>query len=230
MKRLEGLEPISQESVPAMIAAQLRKQIGQGSLTPGAQLVEVDIAGGLGVSRGPVREAIQRLTQEGLLVSVRNRGVFVAEFSNADIRDIYEARTAIEKAAANLLLLAARSGHASQELLKRVEAMEAASLAHDDEAMSEADIAFHETLVAMASSPRLSRMHGTLLTETRMCLNRLEGRYQDEAVRVAEHRAIAEAFCDGDRELVMARLDAHKEDALKRLLPSLEGAPLEQSA
>lgn len=229
MKRRESLEPLAQESVPAMIAAQLRSLIAQGVMPPGAQLVEMEIAGKLAVSRGPVREAIQRLTQEGLLVSIRNRGVFVAEFGEADIKDIYQARTAVEKAAADVLL-ASDFQRAGQELLECVEAMEAARGAGDAEAMSEADIAFHESLVAMAASPRLSRIHGTLLTETRMCLNRLEGRYADEAVRVAEHRAIAEAMRDGDHALVMARLDAHKDDALERLLPHGVETPLVQSA
>lgn len=229
MKRREGLQRLSQESTPALIAAQLRKHISQGDMAPGSQLIEMDIAGELGVSRGPVREAIQRLTQEGLLLSVRNRGVFVAEFGEADIRDIYEARTAVEKAAAGLLVAGdyERSGH---ELLERVAAMEAAWKSGDAEAMSEADIAFHEKLVAMASSPRLARMHGTLLTETRMCLNRLEGRYSDESVRVAEHRGIAEALRDGRGDLAMKLLDAHKDDALARLLPENLPDGLSQSA
>ncbi len=226
MKLNEGFQPISQESTPALIAAQLRQHISKGSMAPGEQLVEMDIAGALGVSRGPIREAIQRLTQEGLLVSVRNRGVFVAEFGEADIRDIYEARTAVEKAAAGLLI-STDYVRAASELLEKVQDMEAARLNGDAEAMSEADVAFHEKLVAMASSPRLSRMHGTLLTETRMCLNRLEGRYVDESVRVAEHRHIAEALRDGNRNLLMELLDGHKDDALARLLtekPSLTSA------
>lgn len=229
MQRREGLQPISQESTPALIAAQLREQISNGSMASGSQLVEMDIAGALGVSRGPVREAIQRLTQEGLLVSVRNRGVFVAEFGEADIRDIYEARTAVEKAAAGLLI-SADYVQAATDLLENVQDMEAARLGGDPEAMSEADIAFHEKLVAMASSPRLSKMHGTLLTETRMCLNRLEGRYLDESVRVAEHRHIAEALRDGDRDLIMRLLDGHKYDALARLLTDTPAAPSVRTA
>ena len=50
-------------------------------MPPGAQLGEADLARELGVSRGPLREGIQRLTQEGLLVSIRNRGVFVIEMT-----------------------------------------------------------------------------------------------------------------------------------------------------
>lgn len=218
MKNRQVLQPITQESTPSLIAAQLRRHISNGTLAPGAQLVEMDIARELGVSRGPVREAIQRLTQEGILVSIRNKGVFVAEFGEDDLRDVYEARTAIEKAAAGMLL----SGdyfHGGEELLGCVARMEEARVSGDPAAMTKADRAFHERLVEMAGSPRLSRMHTTLLTETRMCLNRFDGRYEDESVRVVEHRGLAEALREGKRDLVAERLDAHKVDALARLLP-----------
>ncbi|WP_077488688.1 GntR family transcriptional regulator [Sinomonas mesophila] len=211
------LQPIARESTPCLIAAQLRQHIAEGALAPGEQLVEMEIAHELGVSRGPVREAIQRLTQEGLVVSIRNKGVFVSEFEAEDLLDIYEARTAVEKSAA-LLLCSRDRLRAGDELLRCVERMAEASTAEDLGAMSEADIAFHEKLVEMAASPRLSRMHATLLTETRMCLNRLEGRYNDESIRVSEHRGIAEAIREGNEDLAMRRLELHKEDALGRLL------------
>lgn len=216
MNTPEGLKPIRQESTPSLIAAQLRRLMGQGALEPGTQLVEMDIARELGVSRGPVREAIQRLTQEGLLISIRNRGVFVSELGANDLREIYEVRTALEKAAVGILLKSDPAS-AAEALLECVQRMREARLAGDSEAMTEADLEFHERLVSSASSRRLSRMHGTLLTETRMCLNRLEGSYADEAERVEEHRAIAEALRDGKSE-VMELLDAHKDDALSRLV------------
>lgn len=223
MKSSRTLEPIIQESTPSLIAGQLRRHIAEGDLAPGAQLVEADIARELGVSRGPIREAIQRLTQEGLLLNIRNRGVFVTEFSESDLRDIYEARTAVEKGAMEILAEGDYS-LAGEELLRCVEQMDEARVAGHELGVSEADIAFHEKLVELAASPRLSRMHATLLTETRMCLNRLQGRYEDEAVRVAEHRGIAEALRDGKRDLVMDRLDAHKQDALARLIPVHEAS------
>src|SRR5699024_3616258 len=76
-----GLEPVVQESTPSLIARALRRGIADGSLAPGTQLGEAALARSLGVSRGPLREAMQRLTQEGLLVSHRNRGLFVADLT-----------------------------------------------------------------------------------------------------------------------------------------------------
>ena len=73
------LDPVDRESTPSIIARKLRNAISHGDLAPGTQLAEAELARELGVSRGPLREAMQRLTQEGLLLSIRNRGLFVIE-------------------------------------------------------------------------------------------------------------------------------------------------------
>lgn len=65
---------------------------------------EAELAKELGVSRGPLREAMQRLTQEGLLISIRNRGLFVITMTEAEVRDMYVARTAVERAASEVIL------------------------------------------------------------------------------------------------------------------------------
>ena len=84
--------PLVQESTPSIIAEKLRQAIAHGELKPGAQLGEAELARQLGVSRGPLREGMQRLTQEGLLVSIRNRGLFVIDMTPEDVRDMYSAR------------------------------------------------------------------------------------------------------------------------------------------
>ena len=93
-----------QESTAAIIASRLRKAIRDGELPAGAQLGEAQLARELGVSRGPLREGMQRLTQEGLVISIRNRGLFVVELTADDVRDVYVARSAVERAAAQLVL------------------------------------------------------------------------------------------------------------------------------
>jgi DNA-binding GntR family transcriptional regulator len=210
------LQPVVQETTPALIARQLRRAIGQGELAPGQQLNETELSRSLGVSRGPLREAMQRLTQEGLLVSIRNRGVFVIEVTDDDVRDMYLARTAVERAAAARLVQLDPAG-ASGRLLEAVQAMSAAAERNDADALTEADVDFHALLVSLAGSPRLSRMHTTLMIETRMCITALETRYSSHSVRAEEHLAIAHAVRDADAERVDRLLVAHMEDALGRL-------------
>jgi DNA-binding GntR family transcriptional regulator len=205
--------PLAQESTPSIIADKLRQAIAHGELKPGAQLGEADLARKMGVSRGPLREGMQRLTQEGLLVSIRNRGLFVIDMTPDDIRDMYIAREAIERAAARKILDGDYKA-AGDELLQIVDQMAAAETPAE---VSELDIAFHERLLRLARSRRLSRMHQTFITETRMCIHALDESYAKSEVRDTEHRALASAIRKGDRELTDRLLIAHMDDAVRRL-------------
>ena len=205
--------PLIQESTPSIIADKLRQAIGHGELKPGAQLGEAELARKLGVSRGPLREGMQRLTQEGLLVSIRNRGLFVVDMTPDDIRDMYLARQAVESAAAHKILDADHAT-AGDVLMAIVQQMAGAATPAD---VSELDISFHERLVQLACSPRLSRMHQTFITETRMCIHALDSTYATSEVRGDEHRALANAIRSGDRVLTNRLLVAHMDDAIARL-------------
>ncbi|RNL55939.1 GntR family transcriptional regulator [Arthrobacter oryzae] len=212
------LDPVVQESTPAIIARKIRDAIARGDFTPGVQLAEAELAKELGVSRGPLREAMQRLTQEGLLVSHRNRGLFVVSMDQDDFRDIYLARSAVEAAAITQVTRTDPEGNAAK-LMEAVREMENAAATPDGEAITEADMRFHALLVQLSGSPRLKKMHDTLLTETQMCLNALKSTYETADNRIAEHRGIAEAISRGDADLAEKLMSEHMDDALMRLIP-----------
>lgn len=217
------LQPVVQETTPALIARQLRSAIGQGELAPGEQLNEAELSRHLGVSRGPLREAMQRLTQEGLLVSIRNRGVFVIQFTDDDVRDMYLARAAVERAAAaRVIELDAASG--GQRLLDVAEHMREAAENDDAGALTDADVQFHALLVSLAESPRLSRMHDTLMVETKMCISALASRYSSHDVRYEEHHEIARAIQEGNSGKADLLLVEHMDDAVARLTEAPEVA------
>jgi DNA-binding GntR family transcriptional regulator len=215
---LADIEPVSRESTAGIIARQLREAIMNGSLPPGSQLGETELAARFQVSRGPLREAMQRLVSEGLLRSERHRGLFVIDLEPADVYDIYTARSAIERAAAVRIVRRDRE-KAAAILDEAVEAMAAAADDDDPTALSEADLRFHEALINSSDSPRLIRMARTLLIETRMCLAELQLTYRSVEERVVEHNEIIKAIRAGDEERVLALLDAHMEDAVQRLIP-----------
>lgn len=210
------IQPVVQQSTPSMIAAKVREAIAHGELAPGAQLGEAELARELGVSRGPLREGLQRLTQEGLLVAIRNRGVFVIEMTAQTMRDVYIAREAVERAAAAEVVRIDPVG-AATALLSTIDDMARAEKRGDAAGVEEADFSFHRQLVALADSPRLSRMNATLLTEMRMCLRALADSWVAKETRVEEHRAIAEAIADGDAERADRLVVAHMQDGLDRL-------------
>ncbi|MFC4373742.1 GntR family transcriptional regulator [Nocardia halotolerans] len=209
-------EPVNQQSTAEMIAERLRAAIMRGALAPGAQLGESDLAAGFGVSRGPVREAMQRLVQEGLLFSIRNRGIFVIELAIDDVIDIYRARAALESGALDLILDGRRE-IAYTALQPSITALRSAAEAGDVAGVSDADQAFHEALVAAADSPRLVRAARTLLIETRMCLGALQTTYPDLGEQVREHVELHEAIGSGSPDRARTLLVEHMDDAVRRL-------------
>lgn len=215
---LADIEPVSRESTAGIIARQLRDAIMTGTLPPGTQLGETELAARFQVSRGPLREAMQRLVSEGLLRSERHRGLFVIDLEPGDVFDIYSARWAIERAAAFRIMRGDRET-AAAALDETVVAMSAAADEDDPTALSAADLRFHEALINASGSKRLVRMASTLLIETRMCLAALQGTYQRVEERVSEHNRIIEAIRDDDLETLLSLLEAHMEDAVQRLAP-----------
>lgn len=213
-----SLTPIVRDSTPSIIAGRLREAVASGEFRPGQQLLEATLASSLGVSRGPLREAMQRLTQEGLLVSHRNRGLFVIELDEENLRDIYLARGAIERAAVQTTI-ASHRGPEVETLLDVAGGMHEHADAPSGPEVSALDMQFHERLVGLAHSQRLSLMHRTLLTQVRMCLAWMQSTYDSIDERVREHVDIAEAMMAGDADLADRLLVAHMDDGLRRLLP-----------
>lgn len=216
MARPATLAPVARESTVGHVARELRTAIMYGELAPGSQLFEVALAEKLQVSRGPLREGIQRLVQEGLVRTEPNRGVFVVELGSEDVQDVYRARTAIERGAAEVILERDPQGAADQ-LDAAMLPMAAAAVDLDVNALTDADLDFHKTLVGLADSPRLRRMHDTLLVETRLCIAAANATYDQLADALKEHRAIVDALRTGRRDVVDAAIEAHMLDALTRL-------------
>jgi DNA-binding GntR family transcriptional regulator len=213
---LESLEPVNRETTPGLISAQIRARILDGTFPPGSQLGEAKLAARMNVSRGPVREALQRLVQEGLLQNVRNRGACVVSLGPEDIADVYLARGAIERAAARILL---RRGCSADfdELDALVERMSGVAAEGRWAELAELDLGFHETLVRLTGSARLRRMFDTLLAETRLCLAGLREAYPVRGELVDEHRRLVSAVRAGDEAGVLALVGGHLGDAVRDL-------------
>lgn len=210
------LRPVPRRSTAELIADQLRSAIMYGSLSPGDQLGEADLAGRLGVSRGPLREAMQRLVQEGLLRSERHRGLFVRELASEDVRDIYTARLAVERTACELIMRGNR-GEAVARLTPALERLEEAARSSDRDLMSDADQAFHQTLVSCSGNSRLERMTQTLLVETRMCLTVMQEAYPEPEELLQEHRRILDAIVDGAEDRLLGLIEEHMTDTVERI-------------
>jgi DNA-binding GntR family transcriptional regulator len=213
---------IPRATFASMVGERIRSRIIEGELQPGSQLHEVELAASFGVSRGPVREALQRLIQEGLLRSEPHRGVFVPVMSAEDVVDIYLAREALEGAAVRRIIATARAAAAGKALDRIVRSMETAEKAEDWKALASRDLDFHTALVAAAESPRLERMFTTVISETRLCLSMLTSELEGRDFLVEEHREISEKIRSEDTEGAMAALTKHFDEAVVTL--QLRGA------
>jgi DNA-binding GntR family transcriptional regulator len=202
-----------------LIADHLREQIVQGVFRPGQQINESVLAGQLRTSRGPLREALQRLSQEGILVSMRNRGVFVPELSVDDVKEIYAVREAVESAAAKVLVAAPKDqikviGRALQEILTEMAKQVELS---DWHAISRLDMQFHTTLVEGTKNSRLLRIYDTLAAESRMCIINLQVSYPRVDALVQEHQDILDLLEAGDGEGLERAISRHMQKAVEDL-------------
>lgn len=214
---VDDLAPPSRQSTVEYLADELRSAVMTGQLGQGEQLGEARLAEHFAVSRGPLREAMQRLVSEGVLVAIRNRGVFVPDLSLDDVIDVYRTRTAIERGALHAVLSGDRS-ETCRRLGPHLTAMRRAAERGSGAAVSDADLAFHETLVVCSASPRLIRAMRTLVVETRMCLGELETTYGDLDTQVGEHEALRDAIADGPDGEADRLLMVHMADAVDRLV------------
>lgn len=207
---------IPRSTFASIVTERLRAAIVNGSLEPGSQLSEVELATTFGVSRGPVREALQRLVQEGLLLSEPHRGVFVPVLTDDDVLDIYLAREALESAAIRSIVANGTSAAASEKLDQSVTEMEKAEAAGDWEMVGNFDLEFHVALVEASGSLRLQRMFSTVISETRLCLGALTSA-DARADLVQEHREICGLMQEGKTEQALAVLGKHFDDAVLTL-------------
>ena len=207
---------IPRSTFASIVTERLRASIVNGSLKPGSQLSEVELANSFGVSRGPVREALQRLVQEGLLLSESHRGVFIPVLTDDDVLDIYLARDALESAAVKTIIANDASAAASQALDQYVTEMEKAEAVGDWEAVGNCDLEFHVALVEASGSQRLRRMFSTVISETRLCLGALTAA-EARANLVSEHRQICDLMQEGKTDQALAVLRKHYDDAVVTL-------------
>ena len=109
------------KGVAETVEARLRKEIMTGAIGPGERVNEISVSERYGVSRPPLREALRRLENENLIISIPRRGSFVAELSRADCLQIYRARIMIECGALDIIK---ENGGCDTEVLGRVLAEE----------------------------------------------------------------------------------------------------------
>lgn len=211
--------PLARTSTVDLVAEELRSAIYAGTLQVGSALREVEISAQLGVSRSPLREAAQRLVQEGLLTAIPGRGLRVTRIEGDGITDVYRARCAIESEAVRAIarLDEASRTQAHTTLTAAFNALVSASEGSDPWAIGDADLAFHQQLVDAAGSRRLSRQMATLVIETRLISLSTDDGYVVRKSVSPTYTALLEAIETGNSAQGVQALDQQFAEAIRRL-------------
>lgn len=202
------LDIVRTRSLSSLVAQEIERMILAGSLAAGERLNEAALATSLGVSRGPVREAVRGLERTGLVVAVRNQGSYVRQVSAEEALEIYDIRAAITGLACARL---AETGTAAQLAALRalVKRMEAARRADDAAAYYAANLDFHAALLDFGSGPRACRLHAELGNELHLYRRRALVERENMRESNAEHAAILRAIAARDPATARATGEAH---------------------
>jgi DNA-binding GntR family transcriptional regulator len=206
----------------------LRQQIIEGKLKPGQRLSIAVLAQQLGVSATPVRDALRRLSADGLVEMIPRRGTFVSEFSRQDIRQVFQVRRILECAAAEA------SPHAPDRVIERLMAIvDEIGALRDEERFLEylryiaLDTEFHQQIVDLLDNGQISDFYRQLRWPTQVVRGLSYSAYQRAQDTVAEHAAIAVALKEKEvskaKEAILTHLNNAEADLLRRMPPELVG-------
>ena len=206
-----GVDPIRQA---------IEHQILGGEFAPGDRLNELAMARTLGVSRGIIREAVRLLEQAGLVVVVRNHGVFVRKLSLEEVLDLYDVRAGLAHVVGRLVTTRITKDELDG-LTRTFERMEEFRQAHDASGYEKTHAEFHAAILSITRNPTLIGFHRQIDKQMRLFL-------RSSVVSLARlrrsnsfHKRILAQIEEGDGDKVGRALEADVMHGKERLLDSL---------
>jgi DNA-binding GntR family transcriptional regulator len=196
----------------------LKGEILSGKLPSGSRLAEIALAERLGVSRTPVREAVQRLAQDGLVEVMPNRGAKVKTVSTADVEDVYAVREVLDGLAARLA--ATHRTTAQLEAMRTALAKLERADPEDFEMQIAADLEFHAVIAAGSGNPTLTATLTNLSENVARVKLLSKHTNQSETTRTAHHQllqAIAKRDAGAAEHLARAHVLEFRAIILKQL-------------
>jgi DNA-binding GntR family transcriptional regulator len=222
-KATSSQERVSASSQGEFAYVTLRRRIIQCELEPGERFTEAQLASETGIGKTPVREALTRLIQEGLVRSMPGHGYEVTPITLGDVQDLFNFRLIVEPAAAQLA-----AGHVIATDLSRLDELCAAHFStvekESESHYLRANYLFHTTIADASGNRRLAEAVRRVLEESERLLhfsNVLRNRSDDFA---HEHKELVDALIAGDgesaRKLTLAHITASQRLVLDALLTS----------
>jgi DNA-binding GntR family transcriptional regulator len=204
MKKIQNLNL----SLGSRAYQEVKRNILARQIPPGGKLNEVELAGALGISRTPVREALNRLEKEGLVQIFPQRGAYVVQFSADDIYELFLIRENLEGLAA--FLAAERVNKESLATLSSlIQGFSEPYSEKDIQRYAREDFKFHQTLITLSGSRRLMTLVSTLHDQIRMFRLTSLGLSGRMKTSLSEHMQITKALRAGNSEECERKMRQH---------------------
>ena len=205
------------------VASRLRAAILSGAFAPGERLREEALARALGVSRGPVREALAELERQGLVVINRNRGAVVAQLSRVDLEELYTLRLAIEELAIRRTAEAANPASIAQMRALIDSMRESISRGITEQEAAELDLDFHDLIYDGANHRRLKDAWTNMRPQIHvLLLNRNVADIDFREMLLTSHEELLDGIARSDPDLAARTLREHLSGSYVRVSRSLE--------
>lgn len=191
------------------ITDDIRKAIFNGQLKPGVRLREIEMSKQMGVSRGPIREALRMLEQEGLIVSQPYKETTVAEITREEVTEVLiPIRFTLEQFAIRKALPSMTDAHFAR--LKEILAeMSDAAQKRDIYKLASCDLAFHEYLVSLSDMINIISTWKSIYNRIRLHFLAQALTYENLNDVYVEHEDLLNVMMEGDMEIISEALNAH---------------------
>ena len=220
-----ALEILQSQSLTTLVQREIERMIVGGELGAGAKLSENAIAVKLGVSRGPVREALRALEPTGLVRVEKNRGVFVRQISLAEANEIYEVRAALDGLIGRLAAERIQPAQLARlrDIVKR---MHGAGRLRDANAYFPLNIEFHNVLAEAAGNRALLVNYRRIANELNLYRRETLTRNAENIdISTEDHESIVNAIAARDAALAQRLLFEHVINSRERLRLALQNPP-----
>jgi DNA-binding GntR family transcriptional regulator len=208
--------PVGRRSASALAVAHVKEAIRSGRFSPGQRLLESELTQRLGMSRGPIREALAQLQVEGLIDVEPHRGARVHRMSREEMTELFHVRALLAGDAAKLA--AARINNGDNRVRLDAELRRQTALLRDSDllAYAEANVVFHTLIDAMSGNQLLASLLDQLQTRVGPFLGLAQSRNRDRLIE--QHINIAKAILDGDGTGAARGMRAHIDATLETVM------------
>ena len=202
-------ETINYKGLWSNVLLNLRMLILNGELKPGDQLIESAIANQMQVSRGPVRDALKQLENEGLVMNIPRKGTFVRNMNKDDFKQIYELRAYLESLAIRLAIEKLDENPELVSSLKNIaKQIGEASKEENVTLIADLDVEFHRAICESSKNQYLIEAWMRIRSLIRLCLI-TDLYYKNYLKTEQDHNMIIDAIIQKDGKLGEERIKDH---------------------